>query len=205
MFDDGVQRTRRRSRRKRSNGVNTVEESKPEEPKEKKLSKSEQAQAELDANRAYAVHFREVEYDFQPDYDPLVHPIQVIEFMSEGTSPEELSIEMGLLPSVIVKWFKKYPEFRMAIIEGYYLSLAWWKAQGRKNVHNKFFNTRLYGIELSARFGQQKKTDLKLYEALKDERFAETLEEVMDVSDMSDAELQQLVEGDEPKVVKRKD
>lgn len=149
-----------------------------------------------------------VDYDYDVEYDPVFHPQKVIECMSEGSSWEELCLDLGVLRFVIIQWMGEYDEFKDAMLEGVHLSMAWWKRQGRKNIFNPYFNNSLYINQMANRFLENKSKVVA--ENLIDEGFEQVqMNEVEDVSLLSDAELEaKLKEGgtneSNKKTVKRK-
>ena len=148
------------------------------------------------ANRDYACDFVEIDYDFNPEYDPEFHPIKVLEVMSSGACREELCIELGILPSVLCRWFQEYKEFHDCIVEGEWLAKAWWKAQERLNIHNQQFNNTLFSLAVINRFGYQKRSTKEQSDNLLDKRFEADIKSELDVSNMSIEKLQELKDAD---------
>lgn len=125
-------------------------------------------------------------------YDPETHIPAVISIMAQGASKEELCLEMGVLPSYLWRWEKKYPAFAKAMQIGLALSEAWWRRKGRLNIHNKDFNNTLFMMNMQNRFNWSRRVDKNTRQT------TETIEKrVMELDinttkDLSDDELREI-------------
>jgi hypothetical protein len=77
---------------------------------------------------------------------------KAIEIMKEGGSRNSVAVACGVIAETIGEWEKKYLDFSEAMRIGQSLSEEWWEAHGRKNLHNKDFNTKLWDINMMNRF-----------------------------------------------------
>ena len=93
-------------------------------------------------------------------YDKDIHPYLVLVHMSEGKSLEETAYDMCISYYTLYKWAHKdedKPDFIQAIKAGEKLSEGWWNKMGRMNINNKEFNSVLFMMNMSNRFGWSRK------------------------------------------------
>jgi hypothetical protein len=76
----------------------------------------------------------------------------VIDIMKEGGSRKSAAVACGVTHETLIEWEKKYLDFSEALRVGLSLSEEWWETHGRKNLHNKDFNTKLWDINMQNRF-----------------------------------------------------
>ncbi len=92
---------------------------------------------------------------FCTEYDPRMCD-EVLILMGEGMCREEVARKLKIPYGVLLRWEKEYPNFRDALYNGHYYSMAWWAEQGRTNLVNytgEKFNVALYTFMMKNRFG----------------------------------------------------
>lgn len=78
---------------------------------------------------------------------------KVISLMREGASIVEIAYELEVNRTTIYEWMEKFEEFSNTIKDGKDFSEGWWSKEGRKNIHNKEFNSTLWYMNMKNRFG----------------------------------------------------
>ena len=92
---------------------------------------------------------------------------KIIEIMVQGKSKAFMCREIGITVVTAFNWSNpdsKYyePRFVEAVGIEEELSKAWWEETGRLNVHNKEFNSTLFMMNMSNRFGWSRKLEGKM-------------------------------------------
>jgi hypothetical protein len=120
-------------------------------------------------------------------YDSEFHCSEVLRLMQEGCDEAELCIELGINPATLYMWSNTYKEFKTAILMGRILCRAWWISQGRRNIHNPFFNNDLYKFQMVNRFEWARTIDQEIMdEKIRDMGFfAGTGDDTPDYDNMS--------------------
>jgi hypothetical protein len=90
--------------------------------------------------------------DYKPEYCDIVRNL-----MKEGASKVEIALELDICVQTLDNWMDKNPEFFKAFKEAIDFSEGWWCKEGRINLGNKNFNSRLWEINMMNRFGWMKK------------------------------------------------
>ena len=85
---------------------------------------------------------------------------QVIDFMYQGMSIEEVCYELMICKQTFYNWCETYPEFLDAKKKGESFSQGWWMKQGRVNMENKDFSATLFYMNMKNRFGWKDKQDI---------------------------------------------
>lgn len=85
---------------------------------------------------------------------------RAIEYLKEGASIEELGLELDCGYSTIYLWMDQHPEFLEAIKKGREYSEAWWKKNGRTQLHSDTFNSTLWYMNMKNRFGWADKKEV---------------------------------------------
>lgn len=101
---------------------------------------------------------------YKPEYCDVV-----IKLMKEGAAKVEVAYELDIDRSTLDDWIAKYPEFSLAFNAAKDASEGWWTKQGRSNLENKDFNSRLWEINMMNRFGWMKKAHSQTDVTLKPE------------------------------------
>jgi len=81
-------------------------------------------------------------FKYKPEYCNLVR-----ELMRVGKTKIEVARDLDIGYSTFLKWEKEEIEFRMAVIDGHFLCMAWWLKMARQNLKSRTgerFNTSLY-------------------------------------------------------------
>lgn len=94
--------------------------------------------------------------DYRPEFCA-----QAREMFKKGYSKVEIASAFGVNRRTMDDWAEKYPEFYRTIHEDLDLSEGWWMGQGRENIANKNFNSRLYELNMMNRFGWKRKNEEK--------------------------------------------
>lgn len=84
---------------------------------------------------------------------------KIIELMSDGKSKTTACVELGIYLDACNAWEKKYKEFSAAVKRGEELCERWWVEAGRKNLWNKQFQAVLWMMNMSNRFGWNRKVE----------------------------------------------
>ena len=85
-------------------------------------------------------------------FDEQFHCALVLALFQTGVLETELPIEMGINPATLYYWAVTFPQFRTALKMGRIISRSWWVSQGRRNIGNPFFNTKLYSFMMVNNF-----------------------------------------------------
>lgn len=85
-----------------------------------------------------------------------------LQVLSQGKTLESLAIELAISWSTLHDWIDNFEEFSYAIKEGQKLSEQWWVEVGRKNIHNKDFNSTLFMMNMQNRFNWTRKLEGKI-------------------------------------------
>ncbi len=126
-------------------------------------------------------------------YDNHMHPLLVLELMSEGRTLNELARDLGIYHSTMDDWKRKHPDFAAAIKEGLVLSQAWWEQQGRESVtlpHGVKFQAALYTFMMFNRFDY--KSAITKGTERREEEHTHTHRMQFDVEDLTTSELRVL-------------
>lgn len=91
-------------------------------------------------------------------YDPKFCEV-VITLMREGASIVEIAYELEVCRDTIYEWIEKHEDFSDAIKKGRDFSEGWWCKQGRRNIHNKEFNSTLWYMNMKNRFSWKDKQE----------------------------------------------
>lgn len=86
-------------------------------------------------------------------YDPELMPVVAFDILTDGKTVHALLIEFGISMNELKTWCAKFPEFCKAVELGMSYSYHWWLEQGRMNIGNPDFNTKLYEMQMKNRFG----------------------------------------------------
>ncbi len=106
---------------------------------------------------------------YKPEYCEIAKKL-----MKEGASKIEVAYELDVCRQTLDNWAKENVEFFNTINAGVDSSEGWWTKQGRHNLENKDFNSRLWEINMMNRFGWMKRAEnkhevtAKLKEEIKD-------------------------------------
>jgi len=92
-------------------------------------------------------------------YDKNIHPRETLVLMAQGASKLEVACEMGVHRDTVLLWEDKYNEYAAAIQLGLELSEAWWRKAGRENILNPYFNSQLWMMNMSNRFGWTRRVE----------------------------------------------
>jgi hypothetical protein len=79
--------------------------------------------------------------------------------MAEGMALVEVAAAIGISYQSLINWQARYPDFLDAINEGADLAKAWWMARGRLNIFNPNFNSTLWMMNMSNRYGWTRKVE----------------------------------------------
>jgi len=77
----------------------------------------------------------------------------VLHIMSEGGSIYSVARRIGCSRNTLYKWAERYEDFALALEVGRDMSRGWWEEMGQLNVWNKNFNSTLWMMNMSNRFG----------------------------------------------------
>lgn len=89
------------------------------------------------------------------DYTPALGN-RIIRYFKKGLSIEEICLTLDISVQSYYNWKKLHPEFFEAIQEGEFFSKGWWMRKGRKALHDKTFNDRVWARNMNNRFGWDK-------------------------------------------------
>ena len=82
---------------------------------------------------------------------------KIIKLMKVGASLTEISALIGVTRQSMYYWLKskdeKYAKLQECVKLGLQLSESWWEKQGRLNIKSKQFNSVLWLMNMSNRFG----------------------------------------------------
>lgn len=94
---------------------------------------------------------------------------EAFEEMKEGASITEVAAIINVHRDTIYDWLQdpEKQEFSDTIKKGLRLCEAWWEKHGRKEVHNKDFNSTLWYMNMRNRFGWRDKQEISIDEDLK--------------------------------------
>lgn len=116
-------------------------------------------------------------------YDPFTAVPLVMELGCEGASITEMSVALGILPNTLNAWRKEHPEFDEAMCHALMISQAWWERVGRLNIFNSQFNSSLFMMHMSNRFGWSRNVNGKFETETKETKRLEVSVEVNDDPD----------------------
>lgn len=94
--------------------------------------------------------------DYRPEYCKIARQL-----LKEGWSKIEIAAHFDVNRATLNYWAEKHEEFYNTINDGVEFSEATWTKWGRENLSNKEFNSRLYEINMTNRFGWNKKIEQK--------------------------------------------
>lgn len=77
-------------------------------------------------------------------YDPIRHPMELLQHAARGLSGVEIAAELGISSVTLNTWREKHKEFNQAFEIGEALHEAWYIKKGKDNLDNRFFQTALY-------------------------------------------------------------
>lgn len=82
----------------------------------------------------------------------------IIEMYLEGASDVEVKAEIykwrgSFSNNLWERWMEEEPEFWETVKMGKFLAESWWLTNGRKNIHNKDFNSTLWYMNMKNRYG----------------------------------------------------
>ncbi len=97
--------------------------------------------------------------DKRKKYNKHFHPREALIMMAQGASKLELCIELGISKTTIIRWENSYDEFQVAIQLGLEIGEAWWRKQGRENILNPYFNSQLWMMNMSNRYGWTRRVE----------------------------------------------
>lgn len=82
----------------------------------------------------------------------------IIEMYLDGASDVEVKAEIykwrgSFSNDLWDRWMKEEQIFSETIKQGKFLAESWWMTHGRKNIHNKDFNSTLWYMNMKNRYG----------------------------------------------------
>ena len=95
-------------------------------------------------------------------YNPVTVIPTVISMSLEGCSRVEIVAELGISLSTFDRWIVGHPEFADAVEKALLYSQAWWERAGRLNLSNPQFNSSLFLMNMTNRFGWTRRIDGKM-------------------------------------------
>lgn len=95
--------------------------------------------------------------EYKPEYCEIVKT-----FLYEGYAILEICRELKKSRQCINEWREKHKEFGDTFNEYLQYAEGWWLGEGRKNIGNKNFNSRLYELQMQNRYGWNKKSEQKV-------------------------------------------
>jgi len=113
-----------------------------------------------------------------PHYNPFVVVPKVMELGCEGASITEMTVALGINPATLRAWRKEHPEFDEAMEHALLISQAWWERVGRLNIFNDKFNSSLFMMHMSNRFGWSRNVNGKFETETKETKRLEVSVEV---------------------------
>ncbi len=91
-------------------------------------------------------------------YDPKFCD-DIIPHFEQGMSTDEVADALGFCTKTFYNWMEKHEEFLHAVESGQLKAMVWWKANGRVNLENTKFNTKLWDINMKNRYGWADRTN----------------------------------------------
>lgn len=81
---------------------------------------------------------------------------KIIKYFRKGWAIEEICLKLNIDVQTYYNWKKKHPDFFESIRTGEFFSKGWWIKKGRKALHDKSFNDRVWARNMQNRFGWDK-------------------------------------------------
>ena len=116
-------------------------------------------------------------------YNPFEAVPMVMELGCEGASITEMTVALGIIPATMRAWRKDHPEFDEAMEHALLISQAWWERVGRLSIFNDRFNSSLFMMHMSNRFGWSRNVNGKFESETKETKRLEVSVEVSDDPD----------------------
>lgn len=91
--------------------------------------------------------------------------LEILQEYSEGASDVEIRAMIWqwrgrFSQDLWDRWIDEEEQFSLTVKKGRELSEAWWKKQGRKNLHSESFSAVLWYMNMKNRFGWADKQDI---------------------------------------------
>lgn len=94
--------------------------------------------------------------DYRPEYCEVARNL-----LKEGCCKVEIAYELDVNISTLNRWIEQFPEFRNAIEGDASFAEGWWMKEGKANLANGRYNTRMYELQMMNRFGWKKNAETK--------------------------------------------
>ena len=94
-------------------------------------------------------------------FDPVIHPLQMIDLSRQGMSNVEIAATLGVSKATLLDWADKYEPFSIAYEIGQALHENWWLEKGKAGLDSKYFNTPLYKYLTGNKLGYSDKIETK--------------------------------------------
>ena len=110
--------------------------------------------------------------DYRPEYCEIARKL-----LKDGYCMTEIAYDLDVNITTLKRWIANFPEFRSVIEEDKSFSEGWWLKEGKANLANGKYNTRMYELQMMNRFGwkknQESNHDVKISETQEKIRNAE--------------------------------
>jgi len=77
---------------------------------------------------------------------------QVVELGSQGMSPVQIAVELGVPRTTMLSWAERHEEFSTALTRAKEHEQAWWERQGMAGMVGDKFNAAVWKTSMQARF-----------------------------------------------------